>query len=172
MSTGPSEAERNLESCGVDLACVPELDQVSSVREFIESYYQVVLRDPDLISRIAIAAHELLENAAKYSDGRGSRLRIEIKGGATPRKVSVSVSNVADPARLEDLKGTISELGKTDDPAVLYQQYIQRAAQRQEGSGLGLARIRAEAEMSLVLELAGNEVCVKAETPLQPEEEP
>jgi anti-sigma regulatory factor (Ser/Thr protein kinase) len=172
MSTGPREEESTLASCGVDLACVPELDQVSSIREFVESYYQIVLRDPDLVSRIAIAAHELLENAAKYSDRRGSRLRIEIKGGATPHRVSVSVSNIADPARLEDLKGTISELGKTNDPAVLYQQYIERAAQREEGSGLGLARIRAEAEMSLVLELEGNAVCVKAETPLQPEEEP
>jgi two-component sensor histidine kinase len=171
-SAEPCDGASDLESRGVDLACAPGLDQVPSIREFIESYYQIVLRDPDLISRIAIAAHELLENAAKYSSRGGSRLRIEIKGGAAPGKVSVSVSNVADPARLEELKGTISALGKTDDAAELYQAYIERAARRDEGSGLGLARIRAEAEMSLVLELEGNQVCVKAETPLQQEEKP
>ncbi|HVV48950.1 MAG TPA: ATP-binding protein [Polyangia bacterium] len=172
MSALPPGKALGLGACGVDLECAPELDQVSSIREFIESYYQLVLGDPELISRIAIAAHELLENATKYSSRGGSRLRIEIKGGAAPRKISVSVSNVADPARLEELKGTISELGKTDDAAELYQDYIERAAKRDEGSGLGLARIRAEAEMSLVLELEGDEVCVKAETPLQPEEKP
>lgn len=172
VSAEPGDRAADLESRVVDLACAPDLDQVSAIREFIESYYQIVLRDADLISRIAIAAHELLENAAKYSSQGGSRLRIEIKGGAAPGKVCVSVANAADPARLEELKGTISALGKTDDAAELYQAYIERAARRDDGSGLGLARIRAEAEMSLVLELDGNQVCVKAETQLQPEEKP
>ncbi len=163
---------RECEAQSVDLACAPGLDQVSSIREFIESYYRLVLHDPDLISRVAIAAHELLENAAKYSATGGSRLRIEITGGTAPRTVSVSVSNRPDPARLEELKGTISELDRIDDADALYQEYLERAARRQEGSGLGLARIRAEAEMSLVIEIDGNDVCVKAETPLQPEEKP
>jgi hypothetical protein len=170
MSAAHPSPMGRLDASRVDLECAPELDQVSSIREFIENYYRTVLRDPELISRIAVAAHELLENATKYSVRAGSRLRIEIKGAAAPSKVSVSVSNIADPAQIEELKGTISELAKTNDADELYQDYIQRAARRDQGSGLGLARIRAEAEMSLVLELDGDEVCVKAETPLQPEE--
>jgi hypothetical protein len=163
---------RDAESRSVDLACEPDLNQVSSVREFVESYYKTVIQDDDVICRMAVAAHELLENAAKYSTGGLSHLRIQMRGGPRPRLLSVSVSNFADPARLDDLKVTIAELDSSKDASETYQEYLSRATQRSEGSGLGLARIRAEADMTLVLEFQGDQVCVKAVALLAPEEEP
>lgn len=163
---------RETESRSVDLACEPDLNQVSSVREFVESYYKTVIQDDAIICRMAVAAHELLENAAKYSTGGLSHLRIRMRGGAKPRLLSVSVSNFADPARLDDLKGTIAELDSSTDAFETYQDYMSRATRRTEGSGLGLARIRAEADMTLVLELQGDQVCVRAVASLVPEEEP
>ena len=130
----------NAESLFVDLACEPDLNQVSSVREFVESYYKTVIQDGDVICRMAVAAHELLENAAKYSTGGLSHLRIQMRGGPGPRLLSVSVSNFADPARLDDLKVTIAELDSSKDASETYQEYLSRATQRVEGSGLGLAR--------------------------------
>jgi hypothetical protein len=163
---------RDAESRSVDLACEPDLEQVSSVREFVESYYKTVIHDGDVICRMAVAAHELLENAAKYSKGGLSRLRIQIRGGAKPRLLSVSVSNLADPARIDELKVAIAELGSTADASETYQDHLSRAALRTDGSGLGLARIRAEADMTLVLEFQGDQVCVKAVASLEPEEGP
>jgi hypothetical protein len=163
---------RDAESRSVDLACEPDLDQVSSVREFVESYYKTVIQDDDVICRMAVAAHELLENAAKYSTGGLSHLRIRMRGGAKPVLLSVSVSNFADPARIDDLKVTIAELDSSKDAFETYQDYMSRSTLRSHGSGLGLARIRAEADMTLVLEFQGDEVCVKAVASLAPEEEP
>src|SRR3954466_1978692 len=51
----------------LDLSFTPCLEQVSTVRRFLEDYYQPLLNDPDLLCRMAIAIHELLENASKYS---------------------------------------------------------------------------------------------------------
>lgn len=162
---------RDADSRSVELACEPDLAQVSSVREFVESYYKTIIHDGDVICRMAVAAHELLENAAKYSTGGLSRLQIEIRGGANPRLLSVSVSNYADPARIDELKLAIAELGSTADAAETYQNYMSRATLRKDGSGLGLARIRAEAEMTLVLEFQGDQVCVKAVATPTAEEE-
>jgi|GEM_PF-216787 len=176
-AVGDEEAERvvsgprEVDSRSVELACEPDLAQVSSVREFVESYYRTIIHDGDVICRMAVAAHELLENAAKYSTGGLSRLQIEIRGGANPRLLSVSVSNYADPARIDELKLAIAELGSTADAAETYQNYMSRATLRKDGSGLGLARIRAEAEMTLVLEFQGDQVCVKAVATPIPEEE-
>jgi len=163
---------RDADSRSVDLACEPDLEQVSSVREFVESYYKTIIHDGDVICRMAVAAHELLENAAKYSTGGLSRLQIQIRGGDDPRLLSVSVSNHADPARIDELKVAIAELGSTADASETYQSYLSRATLRKDGSGLGLARIRAEAEMTLVLEFQGDQVCVKAVASPTPEEKP
>lgn len=155
-----------LELPSVDLAFQPQLDQVSMVREFLESYFEPALNDPDLLSRMAIAAHELLENAAKYSAGGFSRLRIGLKNGTNPMSLSVSVSNVAAPEHVEGLKHTVQELTEAADPSITYLAYLARAAKRREGSGLGLARIRAEADMTLMLHFKDGRVCVEALAPL------
>jgi hypothetical protein len=157
----------------VDLAFRPQLDQVSAVREFLEGYYKLAIDDLDLVSRMAIAAHELLENAAKYSAGGLSHLRVAAKNGAGPPLLAVSVSSVPLPEHIEDLKLTVKELAETTDPAVLYIAYLARAAKRNEGSGLGLARIRAEADMTLSVDLHEGRIHVEALARLpQPQPQP
>jgi hypothetical protein len=110
---------------------------------------------------MAVTVHELLENAAKYSSGGGSHLRVEVDP-ARPRTLTVSVANQADPRHLPGLQETIAELSSAEDPLDVYQRYLLRAATRDEGSGLGLARIRVEADMAVELELADGRICVKA----------
>jgi hypothetical protein len=131
------------------------------VRRFLELHYGRLACDAQLISRMAVTVHELLENAAKYSTGGGSRLRVDFDP-AVPRALSVSVANQADPRHLPGLQETIAELSAADDPFDVYQRYLLRAATRDEGSGLGLARIFVEANMALNVELADGRICVKA----------
>ena len=149
------------ETHAVDLSFRPCLESVSAVRRFLEVHYGHLTSDAQLISRMAVTVHELLENAAKYSTGGGSRLRVEVDP-ATPRALSISVVNQADPRHIPGLRETIDELSAAADPSDVYQRYLLRAATRDEGSGLGLARIFVEADMSVKLELSDDVICVKA----------
>jgi hypothetical protein len=149
------------ETHSVDLSFQARLESVTSVRRFLEVHYRRLVGDAQLISRMAVTVHELLENAAKYSAGGGSRLRVEVDPAA-PHALSVSVANQVDPRHLPGLQETIAELSAAPDPLDVYQRYLLRAATREEGSGLGLARIFVEAEMSVAVELEADRVCVKA----------
>ena len=149
------------ETHSVDLSFRPNVESVSAVREFLEVHYARILADPDLISRMAVTAHELLENAAKYSTDGGSRLHVEV-ALSQPPALRVSVASRADQRFLPGLKETIDELSSAQDPFDVYQRYLARAAKRREGSGLGLARIFVEAGMSLSLDCSGDSICVQA----------
>lgn len=162
----------NTDSPSVDMAFCLQLEQVSTVREFLESYYQPLLEDPDLVCRMAVAAHELLENAVKYSGGGVSRLQVQVNGRRPWGTLSVKVWNLVRPELIDELKVTVDELSSAESAFAIYQVYLARAAKRTEGSGLGLARIRAEAEMSLSLKFQGDHVCVEAVAALAPSGEP
>jgi hypothetical protein len=162
------DGTENADSPSVDMSFRLRLEQVSTVREFLENYYQPLLRDADLVCRMAVAAHELLENAVKYSGGGVSRLQVQVRGVAPSGTLSVRVWNVARTDLIDELKLTVDELSNADSPFAIYQTYLARAAKRREGSGLGLARIRAEAEMTLSLDIRDGCVCVEAVAPLVP----
>jgi hypothetical protein len=148
----------------LDLSFTPCLEQVSMVRRFMEDYYQPLLKDPDLLSRMAIAIHELLENASKYSAHGASRLEITVTPAGRRKQLSVKVSNVPAPEHIADLKATMAGVTKHEDAAEAYSLHMIAAVLRGEGSGLGLARIRAEAEMTLNLTIDDTMACVEAVT--------
>lgn len=148
----------------LELAFTPSLEQVSTVRRFLEDFCQPVLNDPDAVCRMAIATHELLENASKYS-AKGApptRLEVSIHQNGHGKVLSVKVSNVPAPEHLGDLKATVAGVTGPADAAEAYQLHMVAAALRGEGSGLGLARIRAEAEMTLALTITDTFACVEA----------
>ena len=66
------------ETHSVDLSFNPRLESVTAVRRFLEVHLGKLMRDAKLTSRMAVTVHELLENAAKYSTGGGSRLHVEV----------------------------------------------------------------------------------------------
>jgi len=151
------------ETHSVDLSFEPRLDSVTAVRRFLEVHYRRLIPDADaeLVDRMAVTVHELLENAAKYSVGGGSRLKVELNP-LVPRGLSISVVSQADPRHLPGLQETLAELAAAHDPIEVYQRYLLRAATREEGSGLGLARIVVEAEMTVGVELRDDRICITA----------
>jgi hypothetical protein len=134
---------------------------------YVRDFYGNVLADPDACARVMLTAHELLENAAKYSaDGHG-QLEVELVEHDGQPYVRIATSNLASPDRLAELRRFFDESGRTPDPIALYDQMIARTAQRTDGSGLGLARIRAEGEMTLSHVINGDTVTIVAETPVR-----
>jgi hypothetical protein len=151
-------------SAAIRLDFVPDMRLIWRTSRYVRDFYGNVLADPDACARVMLAAHEMLENAAKYStDGQGC-LEVEVVERAGQCFVQIRTRNRAAPESLTELRRFFDESGRVADATALYDQMIARTAQRTEGSGLGLARIRAEGEMTLDYSIAGDEVTLVAET--------
>jgi hypothetical protein len=150
----------------VELNFTPTEDLIDVVRKFVETFYDRVGRDPESTAKLVVATHELLENAIKYSIDGKTHLRIELD--QETRVVAVRTSNRARGAHIETLQQAIDEIAAAPDPEAHYQMLLARAALRTEGSGLGLGRIRAEADMSMHLDVQGDVVILHARTCSRP----
>jgi hypothetical protein len=151
----------------IRLDFVPEMRLIWRTSRYVRDFYGNVLADPDACARVMLTAHELLENAAKYSaDGHG-QLEIDVYERDGQAYVRIATCNLATAERLTELRRFFDESGRTPDPIALYDQMIARTAQRTDGSGLGLARIRAEGEMTLSHVVEGDTVTIVAETPVR-----
>jgi hypothetical protein len=149
----------------------PEARLISRTSKYVCEFYRSVLVDPDASARVMLAAHELLENAAKYSaDGHG-HLQIELTEREGQDVVRIRTSNRAKPDQLSELRRFFDESRLCADAIALYDRMIIRSAERTEGSGLGLARIRAEGEMDLTYSVDGDEVTITAEAAVEVKEQ-
>lgn len=149
----------------VELNFRPNVSLVSVVRRFVSEFYQRTLSDPDGTSRVALATHELLENAVKYSKDGETTIRIEVST-QVPRTVSIQLRNRAEPAHIAAIREIVDGVSSAPDAFVFYQELITRKARnKEEGSGLGLARICAEGEMKVALRVDdGDMVTIEATT--------
>ena len=138
----------------------PSVYLISLVRQFVENFYAKVIGDPNVVSRLALTTHELLENAAKYSADGSTSLYVEVdsKRGS----VLVRTANPASDAEIDSLKTWFAEISSGSAPA-LYAEMMRRSAVKKMGSGgLGLARIWAEGEMEMELIIDGSTVQIVA----------
>jgi anti-sigma regulatory factor (Ser/Thr protein kinase) len=142
----------------------PEVQLVTLIRRFIEAFYLRLAVDRATTERLALATHELLENAMRYASGGETRIRVEVDLAATPWTVAVRTWNRTSPEHRADLEARVRRLDEASDTFALYQELMLEASVRQSGSGLGLARVRAEAEMALRCEAEEDRVCIVAET--------
>jgi hypothetical protein len=144
---------------GFDLSIDPDPRFVSVVRRFVEATFDRLLGDPDAVFRVAMTAHELMENAAKYSLGSKALLRVSFQHEGDHGAVSLYLANETTANHIERLRERINALASAPDPFAHYQRLMKLTARSaSEESGLGLARIRAEGEMSLGLDVRGTTV--------------
>jgi hypothetical protein len=146
----------------------PYGELITRAREFVTDFYEQLFIDADAVSRVALATHELLENVVKYSSDGRSHFEIELVESGGASVVRILARNRTTPERAKELERLIAEIGQCSDPFQMYQQFMRRSALREDGgSGLGLARIRAEAEMAVRCHIAGDEVTIVVEGPVE-----
>ncbi len=132
-----------------------EVSDVPHVRKFVERVHRHRVADPDDISRVAMTAHELLENAIKFSADGAAALSIEV----VDKTISIRTRNRARTEDLSDLRRIADELVGAE-PMAFYLAQMSRAPQQR--GGLGLGRIAAEGDMALSFVLDGETVEITA----------
>jgi hypothetical protein len=150
-----------------DLVFRPSLRLISVVRRFVQDFYQHLL-DEDVSMQLALATHELLENAVKYGVDGETRLSIEVTNDEKSRVVKICTKNRTTPQHVEAVVALFTELNAASDRFAFYQLLMRRTANSPDRSGLGLARISVEADMDLSHELRGDELTIYARSTLNP----
>ena len=154
--------EYTLTSLDLDLPLTVSPSMVSPTRRIIEAKLGPVLEDEDAIFRVAMTAHELLENAAKYASDGKARLELSV----TPREegaiVRVVVTNNATQEHIAELGTCYAEMNAAKDAMAHYFSLMRMNAKAGALSRLGLARVRAEGEMDIEVDVEGERVKIVA----------
>jgi anti-sigma regulatory factor (Ser/Thr protein kinase) len=152
--------DTNHELACFELSFRPSIELVSLVRRFVEAFYAQILADADLASRVALATHELLENAVKYACDGETRIRMEIRTPAAHPQIQIVTRNRALTEHARAVAVRLDEMNTLGDPFGYYQALMKRTSKLR--GGLGLARIAAEAEMQITCAVDGDHVEVRA----------
>ena len=138
------------------------LEDVKEVRHLVERIHLRLGSSAGDAARIAMATHELLENAIKYSLDGTARLRIDVSDAAI---VTISTRNRATPDHRAELAQLAAELAASHDAMAFYVGLMTRAPEKQ--GGLGIGRIAAEGDMAIGFDFSNGDVVeVRASSPL------
>ena len=148
-----------------DLAIARDLQLVGPTADYVGALCKRMLGDDALASRILVAAYELLENTIHYSSGPArARIRLWIDRPLDGScRLVLETRNQPRPECLQKLVHLLTEMKGAANPHAFYQTLLHRTAKTTEGSGLGLGRIHAEAEMDVSCEVDGDTVHLRAE---------
>lgn len=170
LSSAPEDARFEFRSARkgdtylFELEFTPNIRLVPIVRRFVSDFYGEVFDDAEVVSRLALATHELMENAVRHNSGGEARLVVELRDVEGEKRISVRISNPAWPEAIERLARLMDAMGQAPDPMQFYLQLMGQTARQEEGSGLGLTRILVEGGMQLSHIVQGQRVEITAST--------
>lgn len=156
-----------LEVAPLPTLCVhfrPHADLLTQTREFVSSFCGTFIRDPAVVYRLSMAAHELLENAIKYSSDGAMQMSVKVRSDERKSSITIRAENRTTPERMVAVRDTIDTIRGAADPFKLYCEMIRSSADRNENSGLGLARIYVEADCALDYDIVGDAIAISART--------
>lgn len=146
-------------SLELEVGPAADMSLATRIREFLSNTYGPLIRDTRAESVITLAAHELVENIIKY--GANGPRSISVQLDSRKREVHLVTQNQATPTQITKLRSKLDRICQSTAPEALYDEFIAESADSDE-SGLGLIRIRAEADMDLSYKVDGSTVRIQA----------
>ena len=137
---------------------------IDEVRRFVESFCACAIPGANREAQLALTVHELMQNAIPHARGEDVDLLLEVDPDAD--RVLVSVTNVCADEEFRALKERIDSMYRERDALAHYVQSMGQTPTSSRG-GLGLPRIRFEAQLDLSVSHAGGRVTVEARGPLR-----
>lgn len=161
-------ATRRIAHAFVTMTPSPPSAFVQNTISWLTEFSQLTVRDLDTASRVRIAVAELTENVVKYGQRQGARVDVALEQRHAGLFLIVETTNSAPERHIERAVELLTEIRDSADPIAFYDQLILTVAPTREVgvSGLGLARIRAEGELSVDYRLAGDVLTIIAEMPI------
>jgi hypothetical protein len=149
-----------------NMSFAPTQQLVTVVRRFVKSLYEQILHDRVASGQLALATHELLENAIKYTIDAETTLWVSLlplEDTVSDATVMIRTRNRATPENIVTAQRIIATVRDAEDPYRFYQELILESAEVPDVSGLGLARIRAETPMTIDFQVHGDEIEIVAQ---------
>jgi hypothetical protein len=139
-------------------------DVVTPTRRFVLDTLDEALADHETASLMAVASHELVENAVRYATTLQAQVRLKVERPREGVFVSLTVSNLASAEHIERLRRLFVEFDAQLDPLEYYFGAVRDSAQAPDTAsvGLGLPRLRAEGDVALKLAVHGDRVELSA----------
>jgi anti-sigma regulatory factor (Ser/Thr protein kinase) len=132
---------------------------VDEIRRFVESFCSCACPGESREAQLALAVHELMQNAIPHAGGEDVDLTLQVDPGAD--RVEIAVSNPCPDAQYEELKGRVAHMYQEPDALRAYLKAMAEAPVEVRG-GLGLARVRFEAQLDVAVTREGRRVTVLA----------
>ncbi len=101
---------------------------VSPTRRLLEAKLAPVLEDEDAVFRVAMTAHELLENAAKYASDGKARLEVDVSPRGEDAVIRVVVTNNSSREHIDHLGTCYAEMNAETDAMAHYFTLMRRNA--------------------------------------------
>ena len=137
---------------------------VDDIRRFVESFCAAACPGAEREEQLALAAHELVQNAISYAATPGVSLRLAVDRDA--KRISMAVSNAAAPDQVRILRERLEVLASYRDPL---EAYLSAMREDPDGrGGIGLSRVRYEAALELEMTHDDGRVTVHAHGPIAP----
>ncbi len=138
---------------------------IDEIRRFVESFCACAALGPDREAQIALAVHELMQNAVPHARGQDVELDLEVDPKAG--RVTVRVTNDCAEEEYASLNERVDAMYREPDALRDYLRTMKEQPSTARG-GLGLARVRFEAQMDIrVRRKSAERITVEAEGPVR-----
>ncbi|HEX9307290.1 MAG TPA: ATP-binding protein [Anaeromyxobacter sp.] len=138
---------------------------IDEIRRFVESFCACAALGADREAQVALAVHELMQNAVPQARGQEVELDLEVDPKAD--RVWVRVMNECPEDEFVALRQKVEAMYSEPDSLAHYLRTMKAQPSSARG-GLGLARVRFEAQLDIrVRRKSATRIIVEAEGPLR-----
>lgn len=138
---------------------------VDDLRKFSEVFCACACPDADRETAIALAVHELVQNAIQ--NGSGPEIELVLEVASERNRIEVAVTNACTDEAYAKLAAIVERMNLEPDPLQWYVRSMKENPNSRRG-GLGLARVRFESQLEIGLRRAPGGATVRASGLLRP----